>query len=90
MGTALITIKLMPASLETDLEDVKGKAIKLLEEKGAKRPRFEEEPVAFGLKALKVFFEISEDQELDPIEQGLAEMEGVNSSQVIDMRRALE
>ncbi len=88
MGIALITIKLMPESPETDLEALKEKAKKALEEKKAKKISFEEEPIAFGLKAVKASFEIDESQELEPIEESLKSIEEVTSSQVIDMRRA--
>ncbi len=87
MGIALVTIKLMPESPETNLEEIKEKAKKIIEAE-AKNPRFEEEPIAFGLKAIKVFFDLDEAKELEPIEQALREIPGVNSAQVIDMRRA--
>lgn len=88
MGTALLIMKLMPTSPETDLEKIKQEA-KITVEKGeGKNCRFEEEPVAFGLKAVLVSFDIDEDQEIDPIEEGLKKIENVNSVQVIDMRRA--
>lgn len=91
MGTALITIKLMPSSPEVDLEELKKNAQETLEGKeGVKNIRFEEEDVAFGLKAVKVSFDIPEDQGLDPIEEALSSLESVNSAQVVDMRRALE
>ncbi len=88
MGTALLKIKLMPTSPEVDLEKIKGNAKILVEKKGGKKCRFEEEPIAFGLKAVILFFEIDESQELEPIEEGLEKIENVSSSQVIDMRRA--
>ena len=47
-----------------------------------------EEAIAFGLKAVMVFFDIDESQELAPIEDSLSKIENVNSMQVVDMRRA--
>lgn len=88
MGTALITIKLMPESLETNIEEIKTKAKELVESKQGKNTRFEEVPIAFGLKAINVFFDLDEEIELEPIENSLGEIQGVNSSQVTDMRRA--
>lgn len=88
MGTALITIKLMPSSPETNLEEIKKKAKNVIEENKGKNPRFEEEPIAFGLKAVKAFFDIDESYELEPIENKLAKIENINSVQVVDMRRA--
>jgi len=40
------------------------------------------------LKAVMVFFEIDEETELEPIEEGLRKIQNVNSVQVVDMRRA--
>jgi len=88
MGIALITMKLMPESPETDLEAIKENAKRIIEEKQGKRLNFEEEPIAFGLKAVKVFFEIDESQELEPIEDELKRIENISSVQVVDMRRA--
>ena len=88
MGIALITIKIMPSSPEVNLEEIKNKAKIIIEEKQGKKVRFEEEPVAFGLKAVKAFFDLDESQELEPIEESLKEVKNVSSVQVIDMRRA--
>jgi len=88
MGTALLKIKLMPASTEVNLEEVKEKAKTIVEEGKGKNCAFEEEPIAFGLKALIISFDIDEEQELEPIEESLKNIENINSAQVIDMRRA--
>jgi elongation factor 1-beta len=89
MGTAGIKIKIMPLSPEVNLEEIKEKAKTLIEEKGGKNCRFEEEPIAFGLKAIITFFEIPEEQEVEEIENEIKEIENVNSAQIIDMRRLL-
>ena len=88
MGTALIKIKIMPTSPETDLEEIKSKAKEAINETGGEKPTFEEEPVAFGLKAVIASFALDEDKSLDAIEEKLKTVENVNSVQVIDMRRA--
>jgi elongation factor 1-beta len=90
MGTALLKIKLMPGSPESDLDKIQQDAKKILDENNAKGQNFEIEPIAFGLKALIVGFGIDESQELEPIENALREIDDVNSAEVIDMRRALE
>ena len=88
MGTALLRIKLMPSSLETDLEKIKQEAKSIIEKGQGRNCQFEEEPIAFGLKAIIVSFDIDESQNLYPIEENLGKIENVNSAQVIDMRRA--
>lgn len=88
MGTALLKIKIMPKSPETDLEQIKNSAYKVIEENSGKNTRFDEEPIAFGLKAVIASFDIDESLPLDPIEEALRKIENVNSAEVIDMRRA--
>ena len=87
--TTLVKIKLMPSSPETDLEEIKEKTRKLIESGGGKGVKFEEEPIAFGLKAVIVFFLWDEEKELEPLENSLEEIENVNSVEMIDMRRAI-
>jgi translation elongation factor EF-1beta len=49
---------------------------------------FHEEPIAFGLKAVIASFDILEQEPLEPIEENLRKIDEVNSTEVIDMRRA--
>lgn len=88
MSLVAVKVKLMPESPEVDLEKAKEETTKLLEEKDAKSPNFEEEPIAFGLKALIVSFGWPEDKELEGIEEEFKKVEGISSAEVIDMRRA--
>ena len=89
MGIALITIKLMPESLEANLEEIKERAKEIIESNKGTKVRFEEEPIAFGLKAVIVYFEQDEEEgELSPIEEGLTNLQNIQSAQVTDTRRA--
>ncbi len=88
MGIAAIKIKIMPSSPNIDLEKIKTKAKEVVEKGEGKNCSFEEEPIAFGLKAIIVFFALDESKPLEPIEEELKKIENVNSVQVIDMRRA--
>ena len=50
----------------------------------------EQEPIAFGLKALKITFVMDEDKgSTDPLEETLKNLDGVNSVETIDVRRAV-
>ena len=89
MGTAGIKIRLMPESPETNLKEIIVKAKQIVEGKGGKNREYEEEPIAFGLKAVIAFFELSEEIELKEIEDALGSIEGVSSTNVIDMRRLI-
>jgi elongation factor 1-beta len=88
MGIALIKIKIMPTSPEVNLEEIKEKARGVIEKSEGKITGSDEEPIAFGLKAVILSFELDESKELESIEEELKKLENINSVQVIDMRRA--
>jgi len=89
MVQAGVTIKVMPKGVEVDRVALKGK----MEEKinsaygDVGEIRFEEEPVAFGLVALKFTFIIDEAKGTDMVEDW--EVEDASDISVIDFRRAL-
>lgn len=89
MGMVVIKIKIMPESTETDLSKVGEEIRKKLETNGVKNPQLEIQPIAFGLKALIVFFGWPEEKEFEKFEKELQKIKGVNSIEVIDMRRAI-
>ena len=80
-------MKIMPVSPEIDLDTIKPLIQKIIEEKGGKNREYEEELVAFGLKALIAFFEWPEEADLEPLENKIKDMGEVNSVQIIDMRK---
>ena len=89
MGITLIKIKIMHESPEVNLHEIKEEAKKIIEKNKARRIVFEEQPIAFGLKAIIAGFEQDEaDGELEPIESGLKKLKDVSSVEVVDMRRA--
>ncbi len=87
MGIMGVKIKIMPTSLDVDLEKIKQKAKKLIEKNNGRNREYEEEPIAFGLKAVIAFFEWPEEKELEKIEEKLRSIENVKSIQIIDMRK---
>lgn len=90
VGTVLIKTKVMPDSPSINLEELKEKISEVILSNQGKNPRYEEEDVAFGLKALITYFMLKEDLPLEPIENAIGEIEGVSSMQMLDMRRAVE
>ena len=88
MGIAGVKIRIMPTSPEVDLERLKKTASVIIERMGGKNCKFEEEPIAFGLKAIIAFFAWPEELELDSLERFLGKVDQVSSVQTIDMRRA--
>jgi elongation factor 1-beta len=88
MGTALVKLKIMPDSPDANLEEIKEKASSIINPEADSEAKFEEEPVAFGLKAVIAQFAIDESKEIDPIQEKITELSNVNSAEVCDFRRA--
>lgn len=88
MGTALVKMKIMPESPDVDLEAIKEKALEVLKPETDREVTFEEEPIAFGLKAVIAQFAIDESKQIDPIQESLEKIENVKSAEVTDFRRA--
>jgi len=89
MGSINVRIKIMPSSPSDDLKKIEDNAKKIIEKNGGKGSIFEEEPIAFGLKAVLVTFLYPEEKELEEVESQIGKIENVKSMQIIDMRRAL-
>lgn len=87
MGITAVKIKIMPTSPEVELKTIEKTAKSLIEKKSGKNCKFEEEPIAFGLKAVIVYFTWPEEIELESLEEELKAIEDVSSIQVMDMRR---
>lgn len=90
MATAGIQFKIMPTGIDVDLEKLKEEIkIKIESFNSGVFNNVEEQPIAFGLKALFVTMALSEDEESDLVENALSEIEGVSSVELIDYRRAV-
>ncbi|MBI2451672.1 elongation factor 1-beta [Candidatus Pacearchaeota archaeon] len=88
MSIVAIITKVMPDSLHRDLAKIRKEAEKILNKNGAKNISFNEEPVAFGLKAVMIKFAWPEEKSTEIIEDSLGKIEGVSSATVVDYRRA--
>lgn len=84
-------MKIMPESPDTDLERIAAQAYEKIKSfAGAGETKQESEPIAFGLKALKITFVMDEDKgSTETLEKEIASIKGVNSVEVIDVRRAI-
>ena len=76
MGDVAISLKIMPESPDTDLEKVKEEISKKIEIKDSKI-----EPLAFGLKALKILIIVS-DKGSGNIENEIKSINGVSEVEV--------
>lgn len=80
----------MPDSPELDLSELRIKAKEVSSNFGAELlDRDVIEPVAFGLKALKLMFILDESKGSEDLSNELAAIEGVSSTEVVDMRRTV-
>ncbi len=91
MANVIITMKIMPISPETDLSKIEEAAkAKISAFAGEGDMKTEQEPVAFGLKALKILFVMDESKgSTEELEKDVATIEGINSVEVTDVRRAI-
>ena len=90
-AVVIVTMRIMPASPETDLNKLKEKVNAEIE-KFAGKPAgtIEESPVAFGLKALDFTFTMEEAKgSTEPLEEEIKKVEGVVNAEVTRVDRAL-
>jgi elongation factor 1-beta len=90
MADVIISMKVMPDSTEVDLEKVKEEAEILIKEFGGELGKFEIQPVAFGLNQLILIFVMDEAKgSTDQLEENVAKINGAQSVEVTDVRRAI-
>lgn len=85
MGEVAVTFKLMPEDRDIDLDRIRDEVSSMIDPHS-----MEEEPVAFGLKALNVVKVIPEDAGgPDETEESLKSIDGVKDVRVTDQRKLL-
>ncbi|MFQ5475359.1 MAG: elongation factor 1-beta [Candidatus Nanoarchaeia archaeon] len=90
MADAIITLKIMPESTETDLGALADAATEKIKAFGGEVGKKEEQPVAFGLKAVVLTFVMDEQLgSTETLENQISELKEVTSVDVTDVRRAL-
>ncbi len=90
MAKVLITLKIMPESLNVDLQQIEQQAVKRITDYGAKVLKSEREPIAFGLNAIKIIIMMDESKgDTEPLENKIKEVHGVVNVEVTDVRRAV-
>ncbi len=82
MGDVALILRVMPESPEVDLEALKGEIKRIL-------PRVQqivEEPIGFGLKALKLVVVVSDQGgETDSVEGKLNGIKGVERAEIVEL-----
>ncbi|MBN1156917.1 elongation factor 1-beta [Candidatus Woesearchaeota archaeon] len=90
MAQVIVTFKIMPESPEIDLDAIQKVATEKISAFGGEVGKTEIEPIAFGLKALKLIFIMDEKKgSTDSLEKDITAIEGVNSVELTDIRRAI-
>ena len=88
MAIAAIITKIMPSSPDADLKEIEAKAKDSMERLNAMNVSFEEQEIAFGLKAIMMKMAWPEEQDTEIIETTLSKIENVSSARIEDYRRA--
>ena len=91
MANVVVTIKVMPESVELDLEELQLRVLsKVKDFAGDTDSKVEIEPIAFGLKALRIMFVLDESKgSTEVLEDSISHLDGVQSIEVVDVRRAV-
>ena len=95
MASVIVTLKVMPASPETNLDKVYEEASKHIRDFVDQKHkdgeiRKEIEPIGFGLKAMKLLFVMDENLgTTDKLEEKIKNITGVESVEATDVRRAI-
>jgi len=91
MGTAIVTLKIMPDSPDADLSQIEHKALEIITSFSDERQKkVDVQPVAFGLKSINITFLMDEKKgDTEPLEKQLSDIENVQSVEITDMRRII-
>jgi len=88
MGFTAIQMKLMPDSPSADLKAIEKKAEEIIVSQHKTMIKVEEQPIAFGLKAIILSFAWNDEIEIEKLEADLSKIEHVSSSEILDIRKA--
>jgi elongation factor 1-beta len=88
MGFTAIQLKLMPNSPTSDLSAIERKAEEAINALHKTIVKIEEQPIAFGLKAIILSFAWNDEIELEKLEEILSKIEDVSSCEILDVRKA--
>ena len=91
MAQVVVTLKIMPESPNSDLGKIEIEAkTKIIDFSQNQEIKTEQEPIAFGLKALIIMFVMDESKgSTDSLEDQIKTISGVNSVETVDVRRAI-
>ncbi|MBI1935122.1 elongation factor 1-beta [Candidatus Woesearchaeota archaeon] len=91
MAQVVVSIRIMPKGTEIDMSVLESSAKKeIIDFCNSKEFKTDVQPIAFGLNALNIIFVMDESKgSTEILEQKIAEIDGVESVEVTDVRRAV-
>lgn len=91
MAQVVVTLRIMPQNTEVDLEELESKAKQeIVKFCNSQEFKTSIEPIAFGLKALNIIFVMDEAKgSTEELERKISKLDGVESVEVTDVRRAI-
>ena len=88
MANVLITYRIMPDSVDTDLNNFQDEISQAITQFGGRVVKVETHDIAFGLRALHLTFQFDEKKgDTEELEKSLAQHHYIQSVEVIDVRR---
>lgn len=88
MGFVAVQMKMMPDSPSADLKEIEKKAEHIITSMHKTMIKVEEQPIAFGLKAIILSFAWNDEIETEKLEAKLQGIEHVSSVETLDIRKA--
>ncbi len=88
MGFTAVQMKLMPDSPGADLTAIEKKAEEIIVSMHKTLVKVEEQPIAFGLKAIILSFAWNDEIDTEKLEAELQKIEHVSSVETLDVRKA--
>jgi elongation factor 1-beta len=88
MGFTAVQIKLMPDSPSINLGEIEKKAEQIINEMHKTAVKVEEQPIAFGLKAIILSFAWNDEIDIEKLESKLKGIQNVSSTEILDIRKA--
>ena len=90
MADVVVTLRIMPKEVDSNLKLIETKATKKIAEFGGEVGRVSINEIAFGLKALELIFVMKESiGSTEELENDIQKIKDVNSVEVTDVRRAI-
>lgn len=90
MARVIATLRVMPESLEQNIDELKAKAEEVIVNNEGTINSTVFTPIAFGLKSIDITFNMTEQEGgTDTIEQKVSEIEGIENAEIISLSRAL-